>query len=314
MPHFLDLPREVRDNIYRHVVSSRHGVVRIYGQGGYTGNANPGTIKGRLWRYGAPEPERMDISLLCVNKAVSAEALACLYSANAFHPASPLSHFVAWLRNLTEANRLMIRKLDLPQRLFMPLLFDNTAAWEDLETVIGGEDGAKPMELTSVSISVPLDVALYEPGPAVGLRKLISSAEHFWWPQVKFFVGLLMQRKVLPEAPATIWFVRINLPTLHERGIPESHVPILKPLEGPNGLRLDQLDAIRYLRIPRVPAEDKPEELGIFEQMKTSGMQGRYTRQAWVDYHAAESKTSREPWDFHAHWKAGNEGEVIILD
>lgn len=336
MPGFLDLPRELRDNIYDQIIVSRSNVVFISTQtpGGHIG---PGRLTGRIARYGTTE--YLDTALLYVCRSVSAEATHCLYSGNTFSPASTISQFVVWLRGLKESSRASIRKLDFMSRLFMPLLFDNTAAWKDLMRIVEGEYGNEPMHLTSISVNVPMDFQLYQPSPALGLRKLLANSEQFWWPHLKFFVELFMNGRTTARPPCTITSIKLIFPSYENSGVSrvqaptlrdleagnviqpnkgkwnveELHPPSFKELDGPVAFDLEDLESVRRLRVPRVAEEDETEEEFILKEMMSSGTRSPFTRKAWNDFYAKPPRTDRELLDFDVRWQTGEAGKVLIL-
>lgn len=311
MAGFLDLPREVRNTIYGLLMVSRTSAVFIAGETNKSGQPLAGRIKGRITRFGAAE--YLDISLIRVCRLVSAEAIECLYSANYFCPASTMSQFVTWLRSLSEQNRGLIRRLEFLQRLFMPLLFDNTYAWEDLKAIIKGQYGQQPMGLTNISAHVPMDFQLYKPSAALALRKLLTNSEQFWWPNLRFFVTLLMQARTSMQAPNTVLTVRLILPTYENKGLPEIQVPAMKELTGPDAFDLEELEAIHRLRVPRVDAEDAEDETLVLAKMLQSGTRSTYTRSAWREFDAQAGRAYRKSWDFVVRWQAGKVGEVLVL-
>lgn len=311
MPNFLDLPREIRDAIYAPLLSAPNGLVHISGRNNNAAASSHTRIVGRIFCRGTDESVQK--ALLLVNKQISTEAAKHLYSNNIFVPSSPLSQFVAWLKTLTDDKRSLIRHLEFRQRTFMPLLFDNTAAWTELHEIIQGSAGSPPMRLQTVAVHVPIEFKVYVPSPSLIFCKALSNAEQFCWPYVKFFLALLMTGKTAPESPCTINQLKLIIPTFGGRDIPKYQQPLLRPLSGPDAVDLEDLEAVRILRIPRHP-EDEDGELAILLGMKESGMKGRFTKYAWRDWYASEAQTSRERLDFQVRWQPHKEAEVLILD
>ncbi|KAF2102390.1 hypothetical protein NA57DRAFT_51972 [Rhizodiscina lignyota] len=316
---FLALPRELRDKVYEELLVRPDGFwLKPPVAHGQFSSENPRT--GRV-RYGIAN---IETSLLYVNHQISAEAAETLYSRNIFHVPSPLSHFVQWLLRLPPQHRRAIRRLEFPQRLLMPLLFNNVEPWKRVLDIIAGRSpdvGAVPMQLTEVKISVPLDFQLYEPSPQLGLRKLLTNSEQFWWPAAKFFVGILMEtpdkKRVEDisdtESKPTLARIELIYPSFENRGIPASQTPVFRPLTGPEAVDIEILEAVRMLRVPRNNQEDEGTEDEVLVKMMRSGTRGSDTKRAWKEFHAVEHIKSREKWDFHVDWEAGAEGSRLII-
>lgn len=299
---FLNLPRELRDKIYEDL---------LYKPGGFYLKVRSGQAS-------------IDTSLLYVNRQISAEAAETLYSANIFHVPSPLSHFVQWLSRLPRQHRQSIRRLEFPQRLFMPLLFNNVESWKQTLEIISGRSpssGPAPMQLTEVSVQVPLDFQLYEPSPALGMRKLLTNSEQFWWPVLKYFVGLLMETPNTSslldekyEAKATLARLQLVYPHFENKGIPSWQTPVFKSLTGADAVHIEDLEAVRMLRVPRDGAEDQEAEDEVLVKMQRSGTRGSDTKRAWKDFHSLEAIRKREKWNFHVSWEKGAEGSRLTIE
>ena len=309
---FDSLPRELRDKIYEELLTRP---TEVFFKTSYD-----------LRKSAHPRPWSpwFDTALLYANHQISNEAAKVLYSSNVFALPSPLTHFVKWLLRLPPRHRQSIRKLKIPQRLLMPLLFNNIGAWKQVYDIIGGRSPdcvSAPMQLHEVVIEVPLDFQLYEPSPALGLRKLLTNSEQFWWPAVKFFMSLLMEPSSVPAtseanngvSEASLARLILKYPTFDNRGIPASHTPVFKPLLGPQAVDIETLEAVRMLRVPRQHPEDVGAEDEVLTKMMRSGTRGSDTKNAWREYHEMDTIRARDKWDFHVNWMAGAEGSHLIV-
>jgi hypothetical protein len=323
---FLSLPRELRDKVYSEVLTAS-GVIYLsspFRDPITNALLTKPRVKGRTTPFARRDgPEFLETALIYVNRQVSSEALETLYSTNTFCVPVPLSNFVYWLSHLPAKNRVCIRNLELVQRLFEPLLFDNTDAWSDLYHLISTtRHGGQAMHLSKVTVLMPLDYTFYEPSPALSLQKLMSNSMLFWWPALKFFAGLLVgssdsdtavdlprsSSSHQPTPGPSLFLLVLRFPDLARRGIPSSHAPVLVSFDGDTPtVQPERLEAVNILRVPRFPG-DTQAEAAVLSLLRQVRRRDRKTSSVWKDYHAREEIASRARLDFRACWFAGREG------
>jgi hypothetical protein len=321
---FFDLPLELRDIIYSHLLYCPSG---LFFSPAFSFSSPPSQhrssypVKGRNNALVKHETRRhsneawLPTSILYVSKQVHYEASEILYRQNNFIFQSPLQPISQFLTTLPLTVSSMIRHITFLKRSLMALHFDNFTAWRSLYPAL------QDMNLESVTVYPPLEVAMYNPHPAILFRAMFGEPNQFWWPALRFFVGLLMSSR------HSLKSIRLNYP-LTPTPIPAavlsaedlSSSPMSRTaLKDQQNVNVEDLIIIQRLRVPRY-ADDSSEEADIYANLKASGPHGMFTRRCWKEWYERPEVVNRIKWEFDVHWESKGEGlglrdsEGVVLE
>ena len=348
MPVFLDLPRELRDQIYGHLLTTDAGILltmvtrrsardKTNGQkaGGFAtllaqSLERAFKVKGRDYALAKQEngpgalldhegtapvvveedeqpgpsttPEAISswlpTSVLYVSRQVSAEALEILYGTNDFIPNCPLEHLNHFLVSLPPKHRLQIRSLAFPKRSLMPLQYPNVTAWDTLLSII-----SQQTHLSTVKLFPPHEPSMYKPSPALIMRASFKEETQFWWPAAQQLIGLLQ------NPTKSLRTIQLIYPSLSPPGGTARQIGQINRVEK---IDVEDLTAVKTLRIPRRPWDDVP-EVDLFEKMLISGAHGVFTRTAWKHYFAEAERQGRARQNFEVEMVEHKDKDDVVL-
>ncbi|KAF2817227.1 uncharacterized protein BDZ99DRAFT_470261 [Mytilinidion resinicola] len=255
---FLELPRELRDEIYRAVIPERLALNKpcvvpyIIVQDDRASSGEPTDKSEReYWQRRARglAELRDRLPILFTNHQVSMEALELVYNERSFHFLDNALHpreMLEILPTLPPTSLIRIRHLQFDVWMFMYTILAEDdrlqqQGWNDLFEFI-----VNRMHVDSITVELPFDVSFFDPQlhrqpykhsndktPQTRLWDLQSRA--YFWPAVRQLVTLLMSGKLR------------TLRLIH---------PVPIAVED-----VENLDSIRMLRIPRIPEMDEALEL-----------------------------------------------------
>ena len=172
---FFDLPLELRDIIYSHLLHCPSGLFFSPAFNFSNPPENPPpqySIKGRNNALAKHETRRhaheawLPTSILYVSKRVHFEAAEVLYRQNNFIFGSPLQPVAQFLTTLPNSYLSMMRHVTLLKRGLMALYYDNFNAWCAMYPIF------ESMDLDSITIYPPIETALYNPHPMILFREM----------------------------------------------------------------------------------------------------------------------------------------------
>ncbi|KAI9710715.1 MAG: hypothetical protein M1820_002548 [Bogoriella megaspora] len=229
---FLQLPRELRDQIYRELLRPPSGLAI---------STVSRTKKARYRPISSQDAIYPEILTAC--RQIYEEARLIFYESNTFYMRGHPQTFPYFFDSLSDQNRRVIRHIKFQDPIPLPSFVAAFQAWKDLLSYL-----FDTLRLRTITIHSIVESEMFEPGTYSPFPASIHPSGDCWWPPARYLVTKLMQHEL---EELRIRYLAYRNPWLD------------KVAEFKDNINIEKLFGIRMLRIPRTEGDEIEERRNI---------------------------------------------------